>query len=79
MGAAHAARVRAGAIHVERSRRASLFAGLGDELDVWMSHGDRVEHPPEGFAAIAETSSAPYAAIRSKPTAGSSACSSTPR
>ena len=32
-------------------------------LDVWMSHGDRVEALPPGFAAIAATSSAPFAAM----------------
>ena len=42
-----------------------LFRGLEGELDVWMSHGDRVDHPPPGFTAIAETSSAPYASVRS--------------
>jgi GMP synthase (glutamine-hydrolysing) len=32
-------------------------------LDVWMSHGDRVEALPEGFAVIAETANAPLAGI----------------
>ncbi|ABM62445.1 glutamine-hydrolyzing GMP synthase [Halorhodospira halophila] len=32
-------------------------------LDVWMSHGDRVEAPPEGFLVIAETEAAPVAGI----------------
>ncbi|WP_297393813.1 glutamine-hydrolyzing GMP synthase [Acidiferrobacter sp.] len=32
-------------------------------LDVWMSHGDRVEACPPGFLAIAETDNAPFAAI----------------
>ncbi|MBE9516123.1 MAG: glutamine-hydrolyzing GMP synthase [Proteobacteria bacterium] len=32
-------------------------------LDVWMSHGDRVDKLPEGFAAIAGTDNAPLAAI----------------
>jgi GMP synthase (glutamine-hydrolysing) len=32
-------------------------------LDVWMSHGDRVEALPPGFAAIARTHDAPYAAM----------------
>ena len=41
-----------------------LFDGLEPELDVWMSHGDRVERLPEGFRPIARTPSAPYAAIR---------------
>jgi GMP synthase (glutamine-hydrolysing) len=41
-----------------------LFRGLGREVDVWMSHGDRVERPAEGFEPIARTANAPYAAIR---------------
>lgn len=32
-------------------------------LDVWMSHGDRVESLPEGFKVIAKTTNAPIAAI----------------
>ncbi|MDH5641099.1 MAG: glutamine-hydrolyzing GMP synthase [Nitrospira sp.] len=32
-------------------------------LDVWMSHGDRVEALPEGFHAIASTDGAPLAGI----------------
>ena len=33
------------------------------ELDVWMSHGDRVEALPPGFVAIAATASSPLAAM----------------
>ena len=33
------------------------------QLDVWMSHGDRVETPPSGFAVVAGTESAPVAGI----------------
>lgn len=35
----------------------------GDKAQVWMSHGDRVESIPDGFAVIAKTDSAPFAAI----------------
>ena len=42
-----------------------LFAGLGWEEPVWMSHGDRVEALPPNFQAIAHTGNSPYAAIRS--------------
>ena len=38
------------------------FAGEG-RLDVWMSHGDRIERPPAGFVTIARTANAPHAAI----------------
>jgi GMP synthase (glutamine-hydrolysing) len=42
-----------------------LFHGFaaGEELAVWMSHGDRVERLPDGFALVGETANAPAAAI----------------
>jgi len=40
-----------------------LFEGLPGRLDVWMSHGDRVEAIPPGFEAIATTPSSPFAAM----------------
>jgi GMP synthase (glutamine-hydrolysing) len=40
-----------------------LFAGLGPELDVWMSHGDHVEQLPPGFRVLACTDNAPVAAM----------------
>ena len=48
-----------------------LLHGIQDEtnneghglLDVWMSHGDRVEVLPEGFEVIASTDNAPIAGI----------------
>src|SRR5690606_1653410 len=49
----------------------TLFDGLFDErddagrrrLNVWMSHGDRVEALPAGFTAVAASENAPLAAI----------------
>jgi GMP synthase (glutamine-hydrolysing) len=49
----------------------ALLAGLADEQDdsgaarlkVWMSHGDRVERLPAGFAPVASTPNAPLAAM----------------
>ena len=45
-----------------------LFEGLDDhlgkgKLDVWMSHGDKVTQLPPGFECVAETASAPIAAM----------------
>jgi GMP synthase (glutamine-hydrolysing) len=48
-----------------------LFDGLRDHqdaqgravLDVWMSHGDRVDALPDGFVPVAATASAPLAAM----------------
>jgi len=43
-----------------------LFHGLPPRLDVWMSHGDRVEALPPGFEPIATTPSAPFAAAEDR-------------
>ncbi|PLW39380.1 hypothetical protein PCASD_04990 [Puccinia coronata f. sp. avenae] len=43
-----------------------LFDGLGTQVQVWMSHGDRLDSLPEHFQILATTSSAPYAAIAHK-------------
>jgi GMP synthase (glutamine-hydrolysing) len=40
-----------------------LFADLPNELQVWMSHGDRVERLPAGFVPIAHSASSPLAAV----------------
>ncbi len=43
-----------------------LFQGLPATLDVWMSHGDRVEALPPGFEPVASTASAPFAAVEDR-------------
>ena len=40
-----------------------LFDGLAPELQVWMSHGDRIEALPPGFRMLAHTDNSPLAAI----------------
>ncbi len=40
-----------------------LFAGLGKQLQVWMSHGDRIEVLPPGFSPIAYTENSPVAVM----------------
>jgi len=40
-----------------------LLAGLGGELDVWMSHGDRIVALPPGFRPLAHTANTPIAAM----------------
>lgn len=40
-----------------------LFAGLQDDMEVWMSHGDKLSHLPESFLTIATTPNAPFAGI----------------
>ena len=39
-----------------------LFEGLSENQTVWMSHGDQVTVPAEGFRCIASSSTCPYAA-----------------
>ncbi|HTJ43099.1 MAG TPA: glutamine-hydrolyzing GMP synthase [Kofleriaceae bacterium] len=48
---------------VRTKLRASVFEGieLGDELAVWMSHGDHVEALPAGFVHTAESDNCPFA------------------
>jgi GMP synthase (glutamine-hydrolysing) len=57
-GRAHVRVTQAGA-------RSPLFHGIpvGEDLAVWMSHGDRVEKLPGGFELIGETPNAPATAI----------------
>ncbi|HTN52413.1 MAG TPA: glutamine-hydrolyzing GMP synthase [Anaeromyxobacter sp.] len=43
-----------------------LFQGLPAQLDVWMSHGDRVEALPPGFEPVATTGNAPFAAAEDR-------------
>jgi GMP synthase (glutamine-hydrolysing) len=40
-----------------------LFEGIEREQPVWMSHGDSILRPPEGFRATAQTDSTPYAGL----------------
>ncbi len=44
-------------------RESALFHELPASLQVWMSHGDRVEQLPAGFASIAASANSPLAAI----------------
>ena len=40
-----------------------LFEGLGFSLSVWMSHGDRIEKLPPGFAVVGQTDNSPVAVM----------------
>jgi GMP synthase (glutamine-hydrolysing) len=40
-----------------------LFSGIDREQPVWMSHGDSILRPPEGFRPTAQTDSTPYAGL----------------
>ncbi|THY47471.1 GMP synthase subunit B [Aureobasidium pullulans] len=41
----------------------ALFAGLEEDMDVWMSHGDKLSQRPAGFVTVAASENAPYAGI----------------
>jgi len=47
-------------------RAEDLFRGLGGDLKVWMSHGDKVDRLPATFQVLAHTHNSPYAAFRHK-------------
>jgi GMP synthase (glutamine-hydrolysing) len=51
-------------LKVERSNE--LFGGLGKELSVWMSHGDKITRLPKGFEIIGKTANSRVAAIESR-------------
>ena len=51
---------RAKVIH---SADSPLFAGLAEELTVWMSHGDHLVQPPAGFRTLAHSANSPCAAL----------------
>jgi GMP synthase (glutamine-hydrolysing) len=41
-----------------------LFAGIPDEIQVWMSHGDQVTGLSSDFVSLAATSTCPFAAVK---------------
>lgn len=52
-----------GAATLDINRRGALFENLPDGIDVWMSHGDRIDRLPKGFQAIGHTQNSPIAAM----------------
>jgi GMP synthase (glutamine-hydrolysing) len=60
---ASAAHREYGYAEVKLGGSSPLFAGLGEGLKVWMSHGDRVEKLPRGFVAIGSSQNSPLAAM----------------
>ncbi|MDZ4769125.1 MAG: glutamine-hydrolyzing GMP synthase [Chloroflexota bacterium] len=45
------------------TRPSPLTDGLPATMPVWMSHGDRIEAPPDGFESLASSDNAPFAAM----------------
>ena len=52
-----------GAAALDVDQRGALFENLPDGIDVWMSHGDRIDRLPEGFQVIGHTQNSPIAAM----------------
>ena len=52
-----------GILHLANS---TLFAGLGETIDIWNSHGDKLTKLPRGFKSVAHTDNSPFAAIEDR-------------
>jgi GMP synthase (glutamine-hydrolysing) len=50
-----------GMLHVTDSSQ--LFEGIGEQIDIWSSHGDKITALPPGFRSAARTENSPFAAI----------------
>ncbi len=55
-----------GRAEIELERRDGIFEGLAARETVWMSHGDHVERPPDGFEVTASTPSAPVVGMQNR-------------
>ena len=55
-----------GIAHLEHTNGSPLLAGVREQTQVWMSHGDAVSELPRGFHAVAKTENCPYAAIENE-------------
>ena len=53
-----------GRAKVSITSHADLFAGLPDEIEVWMSHGDQVASVSDEFTPLAHTATCPIAAVK---------------
>ncbi len=62
-----------GPARIYRNGDHPLFRDLPADMDVWMSHGDRIERLPDGWETLAISDNSPHAAM------GTAASSSIPR
>ena len=53
-----------GMLHVTDSSQ--LFEGIGEQIDIWSSHGDKITALPPGFRSAARTENSPFAAIEDR-------------
>jgi len=54
----------AGMLHIKNG--SELFDGLGNQLDVWNSHGDEVTALPKGFRVVGTTEGCNFAAVEDR-------------
>lgn len=59
----HSGRREYGAGSLQVTADSPLFAGIGRQLDVWNSHGDKLKSLPAGFRSVARTENSDFAAI----------------
>jgi len=52
-----------GRAEIKVSEKSGIFSAVGDSLEVWMSHGDKVTELPKGFKTLASSSGSPVAAF----------------
>jgi GMP synthase (glutamine-hydrolysing) len=52
-----------GPASIARAAETPLLEGLPEQLDVWMSHGDRIEALPPGFSTMATSPNSPVAVM----------------
>ncbi|WP_153555329.1 glutamine-hydrolyzing GMP synthase [Roseimaritima sediminicola] len=60
---AHTTSREYGRASLKVAQHRSLFDGLPDSMDVWMSHGDQISGVGEAFETLAYTATCPFAAI----------------
>src|SRR5438093_10312057 len=48
---------------VDIAQHSGIFEGLSAQERAWVSHGDTVRRPPDGFTVVASTTSVPVAAM----------------
>ena len=51
----------AGMLHIANGSK--LFDGIGEQIEIWSSHGDKVTAMPAGFRSAAHTENSPFAAM----------------
>src|SRR3954469_10733392 len=52
-----------GQLELKSKPACPLFAGLGESIDIWNSHGDKLTKLPAGFRSVGRTTNSPFAAI----------------